>query len=64
MNMCIQVGLSAYIRSVTCKTAYMRKRSKKYKYFYFSKDVKFNKQLQDVPGLANSYFWYNKLFWS
>ena len=28
MNMCIQVGLSAYIRCVTCRTAYMRKRSK------------------------------------
>ena len=26
---CIQVGLSAYIRNVTCRTAYMRKRSKK-----------------------------------
>ena len=26
----IQVGLSAYIRNVTCRTAYMRKRSKNY----------------------------------
>ena len=28
MNRCIQVGLSAYIRYVTCRTAYIRKRSK------------------------------------